>query len=266
MKDVVKWNVRRIRNAKGRQKIAVLTAYDYVTARILDAANLPLILVGDSLGMTVLGYKNTLPVTMEDMLHHTAAVARGVENAVVVADMPFLSYQGAAESAVTNAGRFMKDADADAVKIEGGEIRAPLIHLLVENGIPVMGHLGLTPQSVKATGYAVQGRDAEAAEKIKKDALKLQEAGVFSLVLESIPADLAEDITRSLDIPTIGIGAGPACDGQVLVVQDMLGLYEDIRPKFVKRYAELGKAMKDAVQEYREEVENGLFPAEEHTY
>lgn len=260
-----KWNVRRICGLKGERRIAVLTAYDYISARIVDEAGLPIILVGDSLGMTVLGYENTLPVTMEDMLHHTAAVMRGVESALVVGDMPFLSFHGTPESAILNAGRFLKEAGADAVKVEGGEIRAATIQRLVENGIPVMGHLGLTPQSVKTIGYAVQGAAAAAAERIRRDARILEEAGVFSLVLENIPAALAAEITADVSMPTIGIGAGPDCDGQVLVVQDMLGLYEDIKPRFVKRYAQLGSEMRSAIERYRSEVEAGEFPDEEHS-
>lgn len=262
----MKWTVRKIRSLKGERKISVLTAYDYVMAQILDQAGLQMILVGDSLGMTVLGYDTTLPVTLEDMLHHTAAVSRGVESALVVGDMPFMSFQGSIDDAVLNAGRFLKEAGADAVKIEGGEIRCDLIARMVQNGIPVMGHLGLTPQSVKATGYAVQGREDEGRERMKREARLLQEAGVFCLVLESVPAALAAEITDALDIPTIGIGAGPGCDGQVLVVQDMLGMFEKIKPSFVKRYAELGKEMKVAVEHYRKEVESGEFPDEEHSF
>lgn len=266
MSKTVKWNVRKIRGLKGVRKISVLTAYDYITGRILDRAGLQVILVGDSLGMTVLGHETTLPVTMQDMLHHTAAVTRGVSNALVVADMPFMSYHGSIDQAVINAGRFLQEAGADAVKLEGGESRAPLISRLVADGIPVMGHLGLTPQSVKAIGFAVQGRDEEVAAHIERDAKALEAAGVFSLVLESVPAELARRITESVAVPTIGIGAGPHCDGQVLVVHDMLGLYEDIAPRFVKRYAELGSLMQTAVEQYREEVESGDFPNEEHSY
>lgn len=266
MANKKKWNVRRIRALKGERKIAVLTAYDYITARIVDEAGLPIILVGDSLGMTVLGYENTLPVTMDQMLHHTAAVVRGVKSSLVVGDMPFLSFHGSPESALLNAGRFLKEAGADAVKVEGGELRAASIRRMVENGIPVMGHLGLTPQSVKAIGYAVQGVDEEAAERMRRDARMLEEAGVFALVLENIPARLAAQITADVSMPTIGIGAGPECDGQVLVVQDMLGLYEDIKPRFVKRYAELGSEMRAAIGHYRSEVEAGDFPDEEHSY
>jgi len=261
-----KWTIRTIRALKGHRKIAALTAYDVLTARLLDRAGVPVILVGDSLGMTVLGYDSTLPVTLEDMLHHTAAVSRGVKQALVVGDMPFLTYQGPEPEAVINAGRFLKEAGADAVKIEGGAIRAPLIRTLIANGIPVMGHLGLTPQSVKALGgYRVQGRDPEAAETLRQEARALEEAGVFCIVLECVPADLAAQITAERAVPTIGIGAGPGCDGQILVVQDMLG-WEERVPRFVKRYAELGTAMAGAFAQYRREVEEGTFPAPEHTY
>ncbi len=262
-----KRTVRSIRMLKGKRKIAALTAYDVLTARLLDRVGVPLILVGDSLGMTVLGYDSTLPVTMEDMLHHTSAVSRGVEHALVVGDMPFLSYQGPEPEAVINAGRFLKEAGADAVKIEGGAIRAPLIRTLVANGIPVMGHLGLTPQSVKALGgYRVQGRDAGAAEMLRREARILEDSGVFSIVLECVPADLAAEISAELSVPTIGIGAGPGCDGQILVLQDMLGLYGEHVPKFVKRYAELGSIMTEAFTRYRHDVEEGVFPTGEYSY
>lgn len=262
-----KWTVRSIRMLKGKRKIAALTAYDVLTARLLDKVGVPLILVGDSLGMTVLGYDSTLPVTMEDMLHHTSAVTRGVEHALVVGDMPFLSYQGPEPEAVINAGRFLKEAGADAVKIEGGAIRAPLIRTLLANGIPVMGHLGLTPQSVKALGgYRVQGRDDGAAEMLRREARILEDSGVFSIVLECVPADLAAEISADLSVPTIGIGAGPGCDGQILVLQDMLGLFGEHVPKFVKRYAELGSVMTEAFTRYRHDVEEGAFPTEEHSY
>jgi 3-methyl-2-oxobutanoate hydroxymethyltransferase len=266
MAEQSKWNVRKIRALKGERKISVLTAYDYLTAKIVDAAGIQIILVGDSLGMTVLGYENTLPVTMDDMLHHSAAVARGVSAALLVADMPFLSYQCSQDEALRNAGRFLKEAGVDAVKIEGGERQCALIERLVESGIPVMGHLGLTPQSVKAIGYAVQGGSEAAAERLRREAKLLEQAGVFALVLESIPAALAAEISAAVAMPTIGIGAGPGCDGQVLVVQDMLGMYEEIKPRFVKRYAALADDMRRAVAEYRKEVEAGTFPGKEHSY
>lgn len=263
----MKWTVDRIRKLKGMGKVVSLTAYDYSTAQLVDEAGIQLIIVGDSLGMTMLGYDSTIPVTMEDMIHHTRAVARGAKSALIVADMPFLSYQITPEQAVDNAGRLIKDAGADAVKIEGGAFRADTIRHLIANGIPVMGHIGLTPQSVRAFGgYKVQGRSGAAAEQLQADALALTEAGVFSLVLEGIPAELAEDITRAVVVPTVGIGAGPGCDGQVLVVHDMLGLFSKFTPKFVKRYAELGDAMRNAFASYKREVEDGTFPADEHCY
>ncbi len=262
-----KWTVTRIRNRKGKGKIVSLTAYDYATARLVDEAGIHLIIVGDSLGMTVLGYESTIPVTMDDMRHHTAAVMRGVKRALVVADMPFLSFQVSVEQAVDNAGRLIKEAGADAVKIEGGAFRAPVVRALVENGIPVMGHIGLTPQSVRAMGgYKVQGRSEEDAQRLKEDAAALEEAGIFSLVLEGIPAGLAAGITSAISIPTIGIGAGPDCDGQVLVIHDLLGMSGDFQPRFVKRYANLGDDMRLAFEAYRREVEDGTFPGEEHCY
>ena len=262
-----KWTANKIRNAKGKQKLACLTAYDYATARLVDESGVELILVGDSLAMAVLGYSTTLPVTMEEMLHHTAAVARGVRDALVVADMPFMSFQVSTEQALENAGRFLKAAGADAVKIEGGAVRAPTVRALVENGIPVLGHIGLTPQSIRAMGgYRVQGRHSDEARVLLQDAAALTEAGVFALVLECVPAGLGGEITAAVCVPTIGIGAGPDCDGQILVSHDLLGLHTDVTPKFVKRYAELGDTMKEAFETYRREVENGDFPADEHVY
>lgn len=262
-----KWTVTRIRKRKGKGKIVSLTAYDYATARLVDEAGIHLIIVGDSLGMTVLGYESTIPVTMDDMRHHAAAVMRGVKRALVVADMPFLSFQVSIEQAVDNAGRLIKEAGADAVKIEGGAFRAPVVRALVENGIPVMGHIGLTPQSVRAMGgYKVQGRSDEDAQRLKEDAVALEEAGIFSLVLEGMPATLAAGITSAISIPTVGIGAGPDCDGQVLVIHDLLGMFGDFQPRFVKRYANLGDDMRRAFETYRREVEDGTFPGEEHCY
>jgi 3-methyl-2-oxobutanoate hydroxymethyltransferase len=244
----------------------MLTAYDYPTALALDQAGIDSILVGDSLGMVVLGYANTLPVTMEDMLHHCKAVARGARYALLVGDMPFMSYQASVDEAVRNAGRFLQEAGMDAVKLEGGRERLDAIRLITGAGIPVMGHLGLTPQSVhQFGGFRPQGRDAAAARRIYEDALLLQEAGCFSLVLESVPAQLAEFISRALYIPTIGIGAGAGCDGQVLVTHDLLGLFERFTPKFVKKYAALYGEMLASVQAYRQEVESRAFPAAEHT-
>lgn len=248
-------------------KIAMLTAYDYSTAKLLDEAGIHAILVGDSLGNTILGYDDTIPVTMEDMIHHGAAVARGAKNALVVIDMPFMSYQVSVEEAVRNAGRLMQEGHGGAVKLEGGEEVCPQIRAIVNAGIPVMGHLGLTPQSIHAFGgFKVQGKTEAAARKLIEDAKKLQEAGVFSMVLEAVPSKLATLITEQLDIPTIGIGAGNGCDGQVLVNQDMLGTFSDFTPKFVKRYAEVGEIMKNAYRNYIADVQSGAFPAKENEY
>jgi len=252
---------------KGKQRIACLTAYDYSTARIIDAAGIELILVGDSLAMTMLGYDTTLPVTVGEMLHHTAAVARGVKEALVVADMPFMSYQVSREQALANAGRFIKEGGADAVKIEGGLIRKDTAEALVANGIPVLGHIGLTPQSIREMGgYKVQGKASAGAAKLVEDARVLASAGVFAIVLECVPAALGAEITDSVGVPTIGIGAGKSCDGQILVTHDILGLYSDLTPRFVKQYAELGAQMKTAFEAYRYDVANGRFPGEEHAY
>lgn len=261
------WTATRIRDLKGQEKFSCLTAYDYSTARSMDEVGLPLILVGDSLAMTMLGYETTLPVTMDEMLHHTAAVVRGVKNALVVADMPFMSYQASIEEAIANAGHFIKEAGAGAVKIEGGAFRVPLVEALVQNGIPVLGHIGLTPQSIRETGgYKVQGKRDQDAARLLADATALDKSGVFALVLECVPADLGAEITRSIRVPTIGIGAGAGCDGQILVTHDLLGLYAGHVPKFVKRYAALGDEMKKAFLAYKEEVESGTFPSDEHTY
>jgi 3-methyl-2-oxobutanoate hydroxymethyltransferase len=262
-----KWTTARLKALKGKGKIVSLTAYDYATARLLDEAGLHVVLVGDSLAMTMLGYKDTLPVTLDEMLHHTKAVVRGVEKAHVVADMPFLSFQVSPGQAVDNAGRFLKEAGADSVKIEGGAFRAETIQALVQNGIPVMGHIGLTPQNVREKGgYQVQGRTEDEARQLLEDARILEEAGLYSLVLEGVPAAVAERITESLKIPTIGIGAGPGCDGQVLVVHDLLGLYPEMKPKFVKCYADIGSTMRSAFAAYKNEVESGGFPGDEHAY
>lgn len=245
--------------AKG-EPITMLTAYDYATARIVDAAGCDVILVGDSLGMVSLGYETTLPVTLEAMLHHTAAVVRGVERALVVGDMPFLTYQVSIEQALTNAGRFLKEAGAHAVKLEGGVQMAPTVKRLVDVGIPVMGHIGLTPQSVHAMGgYKMQGKTEEAAAKLVEDAVALEEAGAFSVVLECIPSAVAETISKRLTIPTIGIGAGPHCDGQVQVIHDILGLAGDFVPKHAKRYADVGAVIADAVARYVAEVREQRF-------
>jgi len=249
------------------EKITCLTAYDYPTARLLDAAGVDIILVGDSLGMVVLGYENTLPVTMEEMLHHTRAVRRGTARALLVADMPFGSFQLEVNAAVENAVRFVKEAGAEAVKIEGGEKRLELIARLVENDIPVMAHIGLTPQSVHALGgFKVQGKTLEAADALLRDARAVEAAGAFSLVLESIPAEVAERITRELRIPTIGIGAGPACYGQVLVWHDLVGLSFGVEPKFARRYADLRTLLEQAIGRFVADVTSGNFPGEAETY
>ena len=247
--------------------IAMLTAYDYSLARMVDEAGIDMILVGDSLGNVVLGYDSTIPVTMEDMLHHVKAVCRGVSRALVVADMPFMSYQVSAEDALRNAGRFLKETGARAVKLEGGREVAQTVRRIVDAGIPVMGHIGLTPQSVhQLGGYRVQGRDEETAKKLVEDARILEEAGVFSLVLECVPAPLARFITQEVNVATIGIGAGPHCDGQVLVLHDMLGMYPRPSPRFVKKYASLHEQIAAALAAYREEVRERTFPGPEHSF
>lgn len=248
-------------------KITMLTAYDYTTAKIIDQCGVNAILVGDSLGMVMLGYENTLPVTMEDMIHHTAAVSKAAENAFVVADMPFMSYQISVQDAVANAGRLIKEGGAQAVKLEGGADVCDRISTIVKASIPVIAHLGLTPQSVNAFGgFKVQGKSLENARKLISDSLKIQEAGACAVVLEGIPAKLAEIITKKLDIPTIGIGAGNGCDGQVLVYQDMLGLTTGHTPKFVKKFADVGTIMRQGIADYINESKSGEFPAVEHTY
>ncbi|MEO2068644.1 MAG: 3-methyl-2-oxobutanoate hydroxymethyltransferase [Desulfurobacteriaceae bacterium] len=251
---------------KKGEKISVITAYDYLTAKIVDSAGVDAILVGDSLGMVVLGYSSTIPVTLEEMIYHTKAVVRARKNAMVIMDMPFLSYQTGIRDAILNAGRALKETGCDAVKIEGGVSQKETIRALVEAGIPVMGHIGLQPQSVNIYGgYKLRGVGEE-REKLIEDAKAVEEAGAFAVVLEKIPKDLAREITEMLSIPTIGIGAGKYCDGQVLVFHDMVGLFDEFKPKFVKRYAELGKLAKDAVRQYVEEVRSGKFPDEEHSY
>jgi 3-methyl-2-oxobutanoate hydroxymethyltransferase len=246
--------------------ITMLTAYDYATALALDEAGIDSILVGDSLGMVVLGYENTLPVTMEDMLHHCKAVSRGAHRALLIGDMPFMSYQVSVEKAVENAGRFLQEAGMDAVKLEGGRERLDAVRAIVSTGIPVMGHLGLTPQSVhQLGGFRAQGKTAAAGKRLVEDALLLEEAGCFSIVLESVPARLAGLISQQLNIPTIGIGAGVGCNGQVLVTHDLLGLFERFTPKFVKRYANLRADTLKAFSVYIDEVKNKSFPADEHT-
>ncbi len=262
-----KWTVDRIRALKDTAPFACVTAVDAVTARWADEAEIPVVLAGDSLAMTVLGYATTLPVTVEQMLHHTAAVVRGARRALVVADMPFLSYQATAARAVENAGRFLKEAGADAVKIEGGAFRAATVRTLVRNGIPVMGHIGLLPQNVRAMGgYKVQGRKPAEAAALVADARALEKAGVFAIVLEGMPPAVARRITRAVRVPTIGIGAGPACDAQILVIHDLLGLTPGPAPRFVRRYAALGATAARALAAYRRDVATGRFPGPEHCY
>ena len=249
------------------EKISMLTAYDYSTAKLEDAAGINGILVGDSLGNVVLGYDTTIPVTVEDMIHHGAAVARGAKNSLVVVDMPFLSYQTSVYDAVVNAGKIMKETQCDCVKLEGGKSVCPQIKAITDASIPVMAHLGLTPQSVNAFGgFKVQGKDEEAAKKLIDEALAIEKAGAFAVVLECVPAKLAAIISEKLSIPTIGIGAGVNCDGQILVYQDMLGVFSDFTPKFVKKYENLGEKMNIAFRKYIEEVKDGVFPAEEHSF
>jgi len=246
--------------------ITMLTAYDYATAVAVDRAGIDSILVGDSLGMVMLGYENTLPVTMDVMIHHCQAVARGAKVALLIGDMPFMSYQVSVDEAVRNAGRFLQEAGMDCVKLEGGRERKSVVEAIVGAGIPVMGHLGLTPQSLhQLGGFRAQGKSASAAVRLMEDARILQEAGCFSIVLETIPARLARFISEKLEISTIGIGAGVGCDGQVLVTHDLLGLFDRFTPRFVKKYADLQGEMGRAFSEYREEVESGGFPAEEHS-
>ncbi|HZH84785.1 MAG TPA: 3-methyl-2-oxobutanoate hydroxymethyltransferase [Phototrophicaceae bacterium] len=249
------------------EKITCLTAYDYSFARILDEAGVEMLLVGDSLGCVVQGNHNTLAVTMDEMIYHTRMVARGRQRALVIGDMPFLSYQVSKEKALENAGRFLQEGGAEAVKLEGGVTMQGTIEALVKIGIPVMGHIGLTPQSVhQFGGYKVQGREKERREAVLHDAVAVEDAGAFSLVLEGMPVDLAEEITGRLTIPTIGIGAGIGCDGQVLVIHDMLGLFDDFQPKFVKRYADLKSIMLGAVKSYISDVKEKKFPTKEHSF
>ncbi|KAF5043086.1 3-methyl-2-oxobutanoate hydroxymethyltransferase [anaerobic digester metagenome] len=259
------WTFRQAK-AEGK-KLTMLTAYDYTMAKLMDQSGINGILIGDSLGMVVKGEPDTLSVTMDEVIYHTRAVKRGAGNALVVSDMPFMSYQVSVEKAVENAGRLVKEGGANAVKLEGGRIILPQIRAIVAAQIPVMGHLGLTPQSVNAFGgFKVQGKSEEAIRQLLDDAAALEEAGVFSIVLEGIPEKVAELITRKVAIPTIGIGAGKACDGQILVYQDMLGLFQDFVPKFVRQYANIGSIIVEAIGTYIHEVETGQFPAAEHTY
>ena len=249
------------------KKITMLTCYDYSTAKLMEEAGVNTILVGDSLGNTILGYEDTIQVTMEDMIHHCTAVSRGIKNILLVCDMPFMSYQTSVYDAVVNAGRLMKEGHANMVKLEGGVEVVPQIEAIVKASIPVCAHIGLTPQSINAFGgFKIQGKTEAAARKLIEDAKAVQKAGATMVVLEGVPAKLATKITEMLDIPTIGIGAGAGCDGQVLVYQDMLGMFSDYVPKFVRQFANVGEVMKNAFKEYIEEVQNGNFPAEEHTY
>ena len=264
----MKNTVITFREAKQKgEKLTMLTAYDYSTAKLMDEAGINSLLVGDSLGNVILGLEDTISVTMEDIIHHGAAVARGAKNALVIIDMPFMSYQSGVYDAVINAGRLMKEGRAGAVKLEGGAEVCPQIQAITAAGIPVVAHLGLTPQSVNAFGgFRVQGRSEAAAKKLMEDARAVEAAGAFALVLECVPARLAELVTGQLQIPTIGIGAGNVCDGQVLVYQDMLGMFSEFTPKFVKRFADVGEVMKEAFRAYCREVRSGAFPAEEHEY
>ncbi|MCX6349225.1 MAG: 3-methyl-2-oxobutanoate hydroxymethyltransferase [Candidatus Aureabacteria bacterium] len=268
MTDKGKITVSAIRAKKKEgKKIVALTAYDYFTARVLNEAGVDIILVGDSLGMVVLGYENTLLVTMEEMIHHMKAVSRGNSRCLLVGDMPFLSYQISEEEALRNAGRFVQEAGAQAVKLEGGKSMAPLVSRMVGAGIPVLGHIGLTPQDIlNLGGYKVQGRNHESASALLADARALEAAGAFAVVLECVPAALAGEITAALSVPTIGIGAGPLCDGQILVTSDLLGMFDRFKPKFVKRYADLWGTTVAALGEYKKEVEEGTFPSGEQSY
>ena len=260
--------VREIADLKSRgEKIAMVTAYDYSTAKLADGAGMPLILVGDSLGMVMLGHESTIPVTMEDMIHHSKAVVRGVKRSMVVADLPFMTYQIDAAQAMQNAGRLVQEGGAHSVKLEGGVGVAETVSRIVESGVPVMGHIGLTPQSVnRFGGYRVRGKDKEEAAQLVRDAVALEEAGAFSVVLELLPTSLAGAISRRLTIPTIGIGAGPHCDGQVQVLHDMLGLFTDFAPKHARQYAKLAATISDALSRYVSDVQEGTFPGERESF
>jgi len=260
--------INQIREMKEKgEKITMLTAYDYSTAKIVDQVGIPLILVGDSLGMVMLGYETTIPVTIDVMLHHTKAVVRGTENALIVGDMPFMTYHTSIEDALRNAARFIQEAGCQAIKLEGGVTVADKVRRVVECGMPVMGHIGLTPQSVhQLGGHRVQGRSSEAAMRILEDARALEEAGVFAIVLESVPAPLAGLITEKVSVPTIGIASGPNCDGQVQIINDILGSFTDFVPRHAKQYAKLADTIHDAVAEYYEEVKAGTFPTKKHSF
>lgn len=258
--------VNKIKEMKQKQeKIAMLTAYDYPTAKLVDEAGVPLILVGDSLGMVVLGYESTIPVTMDVMIHHAKAVVRGTKQAMIIGDMPFMTYHTSASDALYNAARFLQEAGAQAIKLEGGVVVAETVKRIVDCGIPVMGHIGLTPQSIhQLGGHRVQGKTPEAAERQLKDAIALEQAGAFAIVLETMPAPLSRLITQKVSIPTIGIGAGPDCDGQVQVISDLLGLFTDFVPRHAKQYAKLADAMRTGIANYVSEVKSGSFPTAEH--
>jgi len=262
-----KLTIPDIKNRKNGTPIAELTAYDYPWAKAVDAAGIDVVLVGDSLGMVVLGHPDTVSVTMDEMIHHTKAVVRGVERALVITDMPFGSYNSSIPAAINNATRILKEGRADAVKIEGGVSMAPTVAAIVRAGIPVQGHIGLTPQTATSLGgFKVQGKSAQAAKQLLDDAKALEEAGCFSIVLEAIPAPLAERITQAISIPTIGIGAGPGCDGQVLVIHDLVGLYDRFTPKFVKQFAAINEPIAAALTQYKAEVESRAFPTEAHSF
>jgi 3-methyl-2-oxobutanoate hydroxymethyltransferase len=261
-------NINQIKEMKQKgEKIVMLTAYDYSTARIVDEAGIPLILVGDSLGVVMLGYDSTIPVTMDVMLHHTKAVVRGTQKALIIGDMPFMTYQISTEEAIRNAGRFLQEAGAQAVKLEGGVTVAETVKRIVDCGIPVCGHIGLTPQSVNTLGgHKIQGKTPAAAQKLLDDAVALEQAGAFAVVLETVPAALAALISKQISIPTIGIGAGVGCDGQVQVINDLLGSFVDFVPKHAKQYAKLFDIIKNAVTEYQDEVKSGAFPTEKNSF
>ncbi|MFC1921620.1 3-methyl-2-oxobutanoate hydroxymethyltransferase [Chloroflexota bacterium] len=261
-------SINRIREMKQKgEKISMLTAYDYSTAKIVDEAGIPMILVGDSLGMVMLGYDTTLPVTMEVMLHHTKAVVRGTQNALIVGDMPFMTYHVTVEDCIRNAGRFIQETGCQAIKLEGGVTVAEKVKRVVECGIPVMGHIGLTPQSINQFGgFKVQGKTPDAAKKVLDDAIALEQAGVFAIVLEVVPTPLATLITEKVSVPTIGIGAGIGCDGQVQIINDILGSYTDFVPKHAKQYAKLADIMRNAITEYGKEVTDGTFPTEKQSF
>ncbi len=256
-----------LKKKKNNEKIAALTAYDFLMAEMLDEAGIDIVLIGDSVGMVISGYSTTLPVTMDQMIYHAKIVSNAVKRALVVVDMPFLSYQTSIEKGIENAGRFLKETESQAVKLEGGEAVVDLVRKMVNYGIPVMGHIGLVPQSIHRFGsYKLQGKDPKIARQLRRDAKLLEEAGVFSMVLEKIPATLAKEISESISIPTIGIGAGPFCDGQILVSHDLLGIYDKFQPRFVRRYANLAKDMRKAFRNYLKDVRSGNFPSEDEYF